>query len=382
MEKPMKTLYKKSLAFILLLSSVFCLLSSDLALAAGVEVSVVGTKVGGSFSGTWDIGLIKAAQTVYSCGTAPDVNCADTGDVYWTVTGSSNGQEDIEATVASYGASGNWDAVSSVTAANQFILKAADNDTLKLDETTPKTLYAGLPRAANFKLGLAFTSPNTGSNQGQQTMTITLTAKNWAHVFACADGITVNHVAGAVSPVTTSINYGTVSTNLSGATKCWITQNLGADSVASYVDSMSGWYWQFNRKQGYSYPDAGVRIPATAWDSTNDNTYTGWDPAKDPCALLLGTGWRLPTSAEWTNADSTGNWSSRLDAFNSVLRLNCPGYLYDTNAFPVDRGIRGYYWSSTQSDVSFAGYLYTDTVSSRVDTYVKSTGYAVRCLKD
>ncbi|MEI7897716.1 MAG: hypothetical protein WCJ26_11825, partial [bacterium] len=69
--------------------------------------------------------------------------------------------------------------------------------------------------------------------------------------------MTINHVAGTTAPVTKTVTYGTV-TNITGEpSKCWITSNLGADHQATAVndgtEASAGWYWQFNRKQGYKH---------------------------------------------------------------------------------------------------------------------------------
>ncbi len=73
----------------------------------------------------------------------------------------------------------------------------------------------------------------------------------------CGSSLTINHVAGVVAPVTKTVTYGTV-TNIPGETsKCWITSNLGADHQATAIndatEASAGWYWQFNRKQGYKH---------------------------------------------------------------------------------------------------------------------------------
>ncbi|MBK6346847.1 MAG: hypothetical protein IPF68_13105 [Bacteroidales bacterium] len=41
------------------------------------------------------------------------------------------------------------------------------------------------------------------------------------------NGFTLTHMAGSVAPVTKTVTYGVTLTDLSGETKCWITQNLG-----------------------------------------------------------------------------------------------------------------------------------------------------------
>jgi hypothetical protein len=76
---------------------------------------------------------------------------------------------------------------------------------------------------------------------------------NWT----CGAPITVNHVAGTTAPVTKTVTYGTVSNIPGEISKCWITSNLGASQQATAVDDATepsaGWYWQYNRKQGYKH---------------------------------------------------------------------------------------------------------------------------------
>ena len=130
----------------------------------------------------------------------------------------------------------------------------------------------------------------------------------------------INHVAsGGVAPVDKTVTYGTV-TNIPGETsKCWITSNLGADHQATAVndatEASAGWYWQFNRMQGYKH-DGTTRTPNTTW-ITSINENLDWQAANDPCALELGNGWRIPTYTEWTNVDAS--W--RLDKLERPVEL-------------------------------------------------------------
>ena len=199
----------------------------------------------------------------------------------------------------------------------------------------------------------------------------------------CND-FTLTHTAGSVAPVSKTVNYNVALTDLSGETKCWITQNLGADFQATTVNDNSeaaaGWYWQFNRKQGYKH-DGTTRTPSTTWiSSINENS--DWLPANDPCALLLGSGWRLPTNTEWTNADETGGWDNYNETFASVLKLHAAGHLYNGGGSLYNRGSSGDYWSSSQ-DVSDRGrYLSFGSGYSLMDDGYKAGGGSARCLRD
>ena len=121
-------------------------------------------------------------------------------------------------------------------------------------------------------------------------------------------------MAGVVAPVSKTVVYGTVTGIPGEAAKCWITSNLGSDHQAIAVNDVTepsaGWYWQFNRKQGYKQIWAAA-IPA--WTITNINESSNWITANDPCNLELGTAWRIPTYTEWYNVDYTGGRNLNFD---------------------------------------------------------------------
>jgi hypothetical protein len=205
----------------------------------------------------------------------------------------------------------------------------------------------------------------------------------------CGSNITVNHTAGVVAPVTKSVTYGTVSTDLAGSTQCWITQNLGADhqaiSATDDTEASAGWYWQFNRKQGYKH-DGTTLTPS--WTITDIDEDSDWTAANDPCTIELGAGWRLPTLTEWNNAVTNGAWEDGLDAaYVSVLRLHAAGSLdsYDGTLYGREEYGYGRYWSSTQGeDGSEYGsdlHIYEND-TSHICEIEKAAGDSVRCLQD
>lgn len=204
----------------------------------------------------------------------------------------------------------------------------------------------------------------------------------------CPASMLVHHQAGLVAPRTVDITYGLVSTALSGAPKCWITRNLGAGTQASSAsdasDASAGWYWQFNRKRGYGMND-NTRIPATKW-TTNISEDTDWLLANDPCRLLLGGSWRLPTNAEWAAADAkgvSGGWDNSTEAYMDVLKLHAAGCLRGTTTGSISfRGKYGYYWSSTQGDAVSGCNLNLTSGVVIVSANAKSFGFPLRCLRD
>jgi len=203
--------------------------------------------------------------------------------------------------------------------------------------------------------------------------------------FVCDPTMTVAHTVGTVAPVTKTVTYGLVATAIGGTgTKCWITQNLGADNQASSAtdatEAAAGWYWQFNRLQGYKH-DGTTRTPGTAWDTTNDNLSATWEAAKDPCTQLLGPGWRIPTYTEWVNAAAAPqNWNNYTDTYNSVLKIHAAGRI--SGGIMGNRGVYGKYWTNTQVDATYAYDEYMDIGNTHMSNQTKNGGYSLRCLRD
>ena len=200
----------------------------------------------------------------------------------------------------------------------------------------------------------------------------------------CGVSLTVNHVAGGVAPVSKTVTYGTI-TNIPGEPlKCWITGNLGADhqaiSVNDAAEASGGWYWQFNRKQGYRH-DGTTRIPNSAWiNSVSENS--DWLASNDPCVVELGGGWRVPVFSEWANVDASGNWTEWNGPWNSGLRLHAAGFLLPGDGSLTSRGVSCNYWSSGQSDYSAAWGFGSTSGVSFVTIYPKAYGFAIRCVRD
>lgn len=203
-------------------------------------------------------------------------------------------------------------------------------------------------------------------------------------VFVCGNILTVTHTIGSVAPETKTVNYGTVLSNLTGSNKCWITQNLGSSIQAvtalDTTNAAAGWYWQFNRIQGYINGSPSPTTPA--WTVTSINELLDWLPANDPCTSELGPGWRLPTQTEWASADAAGGWNSITDAYNSVLKLHAAGRLNGSTGALEVRTLVGGYWSGTRSSATYGWALLTHAGGSAVGDYVKPNGYPIRCLKD
>jgi hypothetical protein len=224
----------------------------------------------------------------------------------------------------------------------------------------------------------AYATNGVGTGYGNQV--------NFNTPWSCGSQLTVNHIAGSVAPVNKTVVYGTV-TNIPGEpSKCWISSNLGADHQATSVndatEASAGWYWQFNRKQGYKH-DGTNRIPSSTW-ITAINENIDWQSASDPCSIELGNNWRIPTKTEWTNVDAGGNWTNWNGPWNAALKIHVAGSLNPTTGTLSSRGSGGFYWSNTTyiSQWTRGWFLDIYTSHSQISNGYKTSGMSLRCIKD
>ncbi len=218
----------------------------------------------------------------------------------------------------------------------------------------------------------------------------TLRAQNCATGY-CPKSVTFHHFIDGISPETVTITYPVVETTLGsidGTTNCWLAQNLGATTQATSAtdasDAAAGWYWQFNRKQGYAYnTSTSTRTPNTTWEDPMTGSID-WLAVNDPCILLLGDSWRLPTITEWENADTSGGWDNPTEVYNSVLKLHAAGRLSNTTGSIINRGSYGHYWSSTHDsgDINNGRYFYFYSSSAALFDNFRSYGQNVRCIME
>jgi len=203
---------------------------------------------------------------------------------------------------------------------------------------------------------------------------------------SCGQDFTINHIGGPVAPVNKTVTYSMVNNIPGEPAKCWITKNLGATQQATSVyddsEAAAGWYWQFNRKQGYKH-DGSLRTPNTAWITLINESYD-WQLVNDPCNLELGTTWRLPTYSEWVNVDNSCGWANWQGPYESALKLHAAGYLTDYDGSLVNRGFyaAGRYWSSTQGNENTGGHLFFYGSDQQMYYIEKANGFTIRCLRE
>jgi hypothetical protein len=201
--------------------------------------------------------------------------------------------------------------------------------------------------------------------------------------FVCGDDIVINHViTSGVAPVNKTVTYKTVLTTISGASKCWITSNLGATNEASSAtdatEDASGWYWQFNHKDGFKHTTT-TRTPSK-WSKSVAMPIQDWLPANDPCTIELGVGWRIPNAIEWTAVRNTNGYYNN---FTSVLKLHAAGYLTYQDGTLTDRGTGHHYWSSDYSDaINAKAYVIFPPSTYTISNNHQLAGFTLRCIRD
>ncbi|MCC5918467.1 MAG: hypothetical protein JJU02_14190 [Cryomorphaceae bacterium] len=220
---------------------------------------------------------------------------------------------------------------------------------------------------------------------------------NEATALVCGDSVSHGFVAGITPDGSIAFafrTYTTVQANWPGlgGNKCWTKMNIGAlveaDSATDPNPDAAGWYFQFNRSQGYALTATG-RIPNTTWiNPINENL--DWQPANDPCTQYLGGDWRIPTQAEWNaflnastaNGGVGGQTGLIADAFASTLKLHAGGNLSGGDGSSANLGNWGLFWSGVQNSNNTAGSFRFSGVGSFPVNATKNFGYPVRCILD
>ena len=207
------------------------------------------------------------------------------------------------------------------------------------------------------------------------------------------DSITHGFVEG-VTPANLAIfserSYPIVKADWSGpgGNKFWLGVNLGATTrPQTSIDqsaSSAGWYFQFNRKQAFYHSGENI-TPQWRLQTIDEEGF--WSISNDPCRILLGETWRLPTIAELRAfreapvEDGGMGEGNRTAAFNSRLRLHSAGELQTFDGELQFRGERGRYWASDQFNSERGEVLGFEEASSTFASN-KAFGRPVRCLKE
>lgn len=198
------------------------------------------------------------------------------------------------------------------------------------------------------------------------------------------------------------LNTSNFSTVTSKTGRIWMDRNLGATQVAtSPTDEKSyGYYYQWGRgNDGHQLPNSGTTYiksqsdqPGNAlfilvpgddngpiqkdWRVTpNPNLWQGINGVNNVCP----TGFRLPTEQEWIEEKNTWVPSTRIGAYNSVLKLPLAGGRVAEYGNVITDG-NGRYWTSTlrnnRSWVMGLNESFNDIAS-----IPRPYGVPVRCIK-
>jgi len=285
---------------------VFCVLFSVPAYA-GLGVSVTG--------GDWAVGDIGMGISKETTGGK------------WTVTNQGNELESVYIKVTGT----NW-SPGSAAADKVFVLKhnATGSWSEAITNTDDGINLAGLISGGTGSFDLQFTAPIASTDvSGEQTLTVTLTAK----AYALASGVweIIDDELVCVGTATGYLmwpRYQTSDATNNNSTKQWKIENTGGEPV--WDDT--------NKIYGYG-SETSADYPAFAWVEGVD--YKGYDD------------WRLPTKVELTQLYVDG--------------LTYIGYASST------------YWSATESSAAYAwrvrfsdGYVYS---------YHKTSSYYVRAVR-
>ena len=211
----------------------------------------------------------------------------------------------------------------------------------------------------------------------------------------------------------------------------WATKNIGAEKETDY-----GYYFAWGGTEGYVYSDGqwksgkdgselsgGFSQANAPHYSTLDSKYTKYttgetgdgktvlESGDDAATALLGSGWRMPTSAEFkalydacggkskpTAGGSTSTtekgvyWCDNYDGVKGLLfcdgtnKLFFPAAGRSDSASLKEAGSDGYYWSSSlyanNTANAYSLYFYSGNVNCKYNSINRKYGFSVRPVKE
>ncbi len=203
----------------------------------------------------------------------------------------------------------------------------------------------------------------------------------------------------------------TLTTVRGADNQIWLQQNLGSTQVAtsmtdtnSYGDIFQWGRWNDghekrtsttaavptpNNPSGLTSTSTSFIIGSTTdwWDGgTLTDTWSALTAANtsstegcDPCKAI-GTGWVMPADTDWTAIKNAENISNPTTAFASNLKLPASGYRSSSTGNYTFVDQRGYYWSSTTSNLGGKYFYIGSTTANPTAGAMRGQGHAVRCI--
>ncbi|MCL1670892.1 fimbrillin family protein [Elizabethkingia ursingii] len=192
-----------------------------------------------------------------------------------------------------------------------------------------------------------------------------------------------------------------------GVWKQFACHNLGADTTLDPFTPAAGLHgdkYQWGAAKGeagryISMADDQTIVNYTPW-SLSGKPANSWNGTNDPCFKELGTGWRVPTRAEWqgvlsnnprTDAtdypsmnwtQSSTNYASGIK-FGTSLFLPAIGFRWSTSPSSLsERGFSGRYRSVTGGIDILQFSKTTQSLNTYSGTNDNALGLAIRCIKD
>ena len=219
---------------------------------------------------------------------------------------------------------------------------------VQLNETTATNFYVYLPPKDSYTAGMKIVVTSTEGKTFEKTTTKSATiTRNQIYTF--------NWTASFSSAEPEYVEIGGVK---------WATKNLGATTVAGSIETCAGYHFAWGGTEAYVYSDSQWKsvkdgsvlsdgfsqANAPYYESSAYTKYTSSDSntvlesGDDAATALLGSGWRMPTSAEF-----------------KALYDACLNGSYDTTTNPSGAGAsvgKGVYWCTNYDGV--AGCLFCD----------------------
>jgi len=170
-----------------------------------------------------------------------------------------------------------------------------------------------------------------------------------------------------------------------GGNNQWTRFNLGSNLVPTQPNdnslNSSGLYYQFNTSIGISRDNS-----IQNWKQITGNQ--NWSSENDPCKVLIGPGWRIPTSTEWENFTRASNSNggagrgTASDVYNSSLKLHLAGFLNSESGKISQLGSAGLFWTSTQATENTAYAFVVGSRNAVVREVPKSSALNIRCIQN